>query len=651
MSMSVGELMARLGLDDSNFQSGLNRAKQQAEGVTGSMKSSFGGFAGFAQNALSTAAGFIGANVLGGIASGVQNVARAMISGNSQFETYQTQFGVLLGSSDKAKDRLADLAQFGANTPFELPQVVEADKILQGFGLHAEDTAAKFGFSGEQIRTIAGDVASGTGAGFSEMTLLLGKFSQGATGEAISRMAELGITSRAELAGLGLEFSKSGELLSPLPDAMSVVLKLMQDKYGGMMDAQSKTFDGMMSNLQDWIGGTLRQLGQPIFEVVKDKLQVLLTFLGSPETKATLESFAQMLAVGIGTAMTFLTTVAIPALIAGWNAVSPVLNTVAAFVSGNLQPILAGLAAALVTIVVPAFIAWSGTALAAAGATIVALAPVIAPIVAIGAAVALLKMAWDSDWMGIRTTLTAFWNSTGQPIFNTLKSWLETNLPVAIQTLTNFWNTQLQPALRQVWGFIQGSVIPILIALADVHLALVQRAVQELANLWQTRLQPALSVVWSFIQTSVVPILRSLADVINSTVGPAMNAVIGWISTATGGFDNIKGAISGVIGFLRDMAAAIRSLPSVPGVGGGVPHYASGTNFHPGGLALVGEEGPELVNLPRGASVATASETSKMLGGGGNTNVFFPNATFINADVNEDSLMQRTRMLTMVGGL
>ena len=31
--------------------------------------------------------------------------------------------------------------------------------------------------------------------------------------------------------------------------------------------------------------------------------------------------------------------------------------------------------------------------------------------------------------------------------------------------------------------------------------------------------------------------------------------------------------------------------------------YAQGTSFAPGGLALVGEMGPELVNLPRGSQV------------------------------------------------
>lgn len=54
-----------------------------------------------------------------------------------------------------------------------------------------------------------------------------------------------------------------------------------------------------------------------------------------------------------------------------------------------------------------------------------------------------------------------------------------------------------------------------------------------------------------------------------------------------------------------------------------IPGYASGTKFHPGGLALVGEQGAELLELPRGARVYNNHETVKMLdesgGRGGDT--------------------------------
>lgn len=43
------------------------------------------------------------------------------------------------------------------------------------------------------------------------------------------------------------------------------------------------------------------------------------------------------------------------------------------------------------------------------------------------------------------------------------------------------------------------------------------------------------------------------------------------------------------------------------------PKFATGTNNAPGGLALVGELGPEMVNLPKGARVHPANQTSTML--------------------------------------
>lgn len=55
------------------------------------------------------------------------------------------------------------------------------------------------------------------------------------------------------------------------------------------------------------------------------------------------------------------------------------------------------------------------------------------------------------------------------------------------------------------------------------------------------------------------------------------------------------------------------------GSGGGlfslIPGFAKGTDSAPGGLAMVGEDGPEIVNLPKGSRVHTAQETERMLSG------------------------------------
>lgn len=74
------------------------------------------------------------------------------------------------------------------------------------------------------------------------------------------------------------------------------------------------------------------------------------------------------------------------------------------------------------------------------------------------------------------------------------------------------------------------------------------------------------------------------------------------------------------------LKAAINStIMSVftPGAGGGTSPFmslfkaAEGTNSAPGGMALVGEQGPELVNLPRGSQVIPADVTRAMTSGSG----------------------------------
>ena len=45
-----------------------------------------------------------------------------------------------------------------------------------------------------------------------------------------------------------------------------------------------------------------------------------------------------------------------------------------------------------------------------------------------------------------------------------------------------------------------------------------------------------------------------------------------------------------------------------------IPGFASGTNYFSGGLALVGEKGPELVQLPSATKIYNNSSTVKMIG-------------------------------------
>lgn len=72
---------------------------------------------------------------------------------------------------------------------------------------------------------------------------------------------------------------------------------------------------------------------------------------------------------------------------------------------------------------------------------------------------------------------------------------------------------------------------------------------------------------------------------------------------------DILGIIEGVFGLLESIGSMRSGGINIGGLkfGNGafsrIPRFAGGTNFAPGGLAWVGERGPELLNLPRGASV------------------------------------------------
>lgn len=97
--------------------------------------------------------------------------------------------------------------------------------------------------------------------------------------------------------------------------------------------------------------------------------------------------------------------------------------------------------------------------------------------------------------------------------------------------------------------------------------------------------------------------------------------IIGWVSKAIGWFDKLYNKIEPVLGLLGKLSGAIPGVKQFNQVTSlldkagqlKIPGFANGTNNAPGGLALVGERGPELVNLPRGSQVTPAPRTKEIL--------------------------------------
>lgn len=250
----------------------------------------------------------------------------------------------------------------------------------------------------------------------------------------------------------------------------------------------------------------------------------------------------------------FLTGTVIPGLISlntwittnvgSWGQIA--LAVTAGVIAFQALSTIAGIVAGVAT----AFGAF-GTAVTAAGSVlggIVAIlgGPVTVAIGAVALAVAGLTLAWQTNFLGIRDSLTGWWEGSGRAIFTEVKTWLADTLAKAVQGLAELWTGTLQPALTSVWSFIQGSVIPTLTTLATGALNGVQTAASAVASFWTGTLQPALSAVWSFVQGSVIPVLTTLAtgalagvktgaqllsDLWNNILLPALTGVWSFVDT------------------------------------------------------------------------------------------------------------------------
>lgn len=551
---TLAELSVLVGIDASNYKQGL-------ASIEGDTERAGGRIGGFWSNAFSMVTGGLITKAIDGVTGSIGGLIDGMIGGNAQFEVYNTQFSVMLGSAEAAKDRMAELSAFGASTPFELPQVVEADKVLQGFGLHSQEAAKMFGFSGAEIRTIAGDVAAGTGVEFKDMALTIGKFSKGGTGEAIARFQELGILTRDELAAMGVQFSKSGELISPLPEATNAMLTIMKQKYGGLMEAQSGTFEGMMSNLSDWKAGVLRTIGAPIFEVLKEKLGDLLTILNSQAVQDGIASFATAIATGLGGFLEFIGDIVGPVvsfvgeLVSEWSIaeeytssiwerIGAVLDTVFLRITEGIGPFQAfgiavsGAFSSIIAFVQP-FVDTILTAFSEGGVSGGVLA-FLGTLGQISPTFALVKAAVEGALGPIQEIVTS--------VFGIISGFIQENGASIMTTVSTAWST-IHSIIQTVAGIVQevvGTVFGLIAEFLKTHGDEIQAV---LKTAWET-IQSIINFALTFIQQIIVPALQAVAGFI-SAHSEEIKAVL------DGAWSVIKGIIEFTMGIIKGIIDAV----------------------------------------------------------------------------------------------
>lgn len=239
-------------------------------GISGAMSKLRGLASGFAKIAAPVGA-------IGGIAGLTAGIGKA-IGKAAELETLETAFQPLLGSAAAAEDRIAELADFAASTPFELPEIAAASKTLETLTRGALAT-------GDGL-TMVGDVAAATGRPFDEISTTIGRLYDGLdsgrpVGEALARLQELGVISgetRGQLEGMQAEGLKGAEVWAVAEQAMG--------KFSGGMKLQSGTWNGLLSTVKDNIGLAFAEFGTPIIDSLKPYLASAADTAGTLTEKA-----------------------------------------------------------------------------------------------------------------------------------------------------------------------------------------------------------------------------------------------------------------------------------------------------------------------------------------------------------------------------
>ena len=195
--------------------------------------------------------------------SGVQDFVSKLYSVRGEFQQLEISFKTMLGSGEQANELIAQLAQTAASTPFD----------LQGIASSAKNMLA-YGFAADQVNeTIVrlGNVAAGLSQPLGDIVYLYGSLraSGRVTNIDIRQFANRGIPIYEELAKvLGKSVSEINSLVSAGKVGFSDIEQAFQNmtnkggKFYNLMQAQSESLTGQISNLQDNIDMMFNELGK-----------------------------------------------------------------------------------------------------------------------------------------------------------------------------------------------------------------------------------------------------------------------------------------------------------------------------------------------------------------------------------------------------
>lgn len=290
--MSLFNLYAKLSLDSSAYDRGVKEATASGK----SLASTLG-------KGLASAAK-IGAAAIATVSAGLVALGRIGVNYNAQIESYTMGLTTLLGTAEEANKVIKNIKEDAAKTPFDVAGLVQANQLLIGAGVSAENAR-------ETILAL-GDAVSATGGGNDELSRMAANLQQiknvgVASAIDIKQFAMAGINIYKVMADyLGVTTEEVKDLQINYDDLSAALIKAASAGgiYEGAMQKQSKTFKGLVSTLKDNAKALVGEVFQPISQglissvlpEVNKGLEQLATAYKTGGTKALLKSAGSVLA-------------------------------------------------------------------------------------------------------------------------------------------------------------------------------------------------------------------------------------------------------------------------------------------------------------------------------------------------------------------
>lgn len=303
----------------------------------------------------------IGSRMTLGVTAPLVGLAGAALKAAGSMEVTATSFRTMLGSTEAARQKLEELKQFAASTPFQFTELADATRRMLALGFAAKDIVPTLRVVGNATSAL------GTGSeGLNRIILALGQIrAKGAVqAEEMRQLAEAGIPAWDALATrLGVTVPEAMKLVEKravsAQVAIDAVMSAMEARFGGGMEAQAKTLVGLWSNVKDSISFALADIGQAMLPLAKSfasdfvmpaisgirNLASAFSELPMPVQSATVAVAGLLAVAGPGVWAFGQLTTSLVSLTQAARLVAPVLSGVPALVSrlatvlaSNLEP-------------------------------------------------------------------------------------------------------------------------------------------------------------------------------------------------------------------------------------------------------------------------------------------------------------------------